>query len=121
MFCPKCGTEIDDTVTFCPSCGAQTSPTAAQTASDQQPVAQATTVNVTVQAPAGARPVNKMAYGLLAIFLGGFGIHHFYAGKTGAGILSLLFCWTFIPAIVAFIQGIVALCKTADAAGNIYV
>ena len=41
---------------------------------------------------------------LLAFFLGSIGIHHFYLGNSGYGILSLIFCWTFIPAIFAFIN-----------------
>ena len=41
---------------------------------------------------------------LLAFFLGSFGAHRFYLGETGWGILYLLFCWTFIPHIVAFIE-----------------
>ncbi len=41
---------------------------------------------------------------LLALFLGGFGAHKFYLGKTGAGILYLLFCWTLIPSFVALIE-----------------
>ncbi len=41
---------------------------------------------------------------LLAIFLGGFGAHHFYMGKTGLGVLYLLFCWTLIPSIIALIE-----------------
>jgi len=41
---------------------------------------------------------------LLTLFLGGIGAHHFYLGKVGLGVLYLLFCWTFIPAIVAFIE-----------------
>lgn len=47
------------------------------------------------------------------------GIHDFYAGKIGLGVLSIVFYRTFIPAIAAFIQAIVALCKTSDAYGRI--
>lgn len=63
--------------------------------------------------------VNKVTYALLAFFLGGLGVHKFYEGKTGLGILYLIFCWTFVPMIIALIEGIVALTKTADAYGNI--
>jgi TM2 domain-containing membrane protein YozV len=41
---------------------------------------------------------------LLALFLGGFGAHHFYLGNTGLGIAYILFCWTFIPAIAALVE-----------------
>ena len=52
---------------------------------------------------------SKVVAAILAIFLGGLGIHKFYLGKIGAGILYLLFCWTGIPAIIAFIEGLVYL------------
>lgn len=45
----------------------------------------------------------------------------FYAGKPISGVLYLLFCWTFIPAIISFIQGIVALTKHADENGDIII
>jgi TM2 domain-containing membrane protein YozV len=41
---------------------------------------------------------------LLCWFLGGIGVHKFYLGQSGAGILYLLFCWTLIPAIIAFFE-----------------
>ncbi len=56
---------------------------------------------------------NKVVAGLLAIFLGGFGIHKFYLGKIGQGILYLIFCWTFIPAVIGFFEGIIYL-ATSD-------
>lgn len=43
---------------------------------------------------------------VLALFLGGFGIHRFYLGRNGTGVLMLLFFWTFIPAIIGFIDAI---------------
>lgn len=75
------------------------------------------TVNVTP----GKKKVSKIAYALFAFFLGGFGAHKFYAGKIVWGIVYLLFCWTLIPGIVALIEFIIALTKTADANGNIEV
>ena len=68
----------------------------------------------------GNHKVNKLAYVLCALLLGGFGVHKFYAGRIGLGILYLVFFWTFIPAIVALIEGIVAATKPSDADGNIY-
>jgi TM2 domain-containing membrane protein YozV len=41
---------------------------------------------------------------LLAVFLGNFGLHHFYLRRNGLGILYLLFSWTGLPAIVAFVE-----------------
>src|ERR1700744_2130159 len=41
---------------------------------------------------------------LLALFLGSFGIHHFYLRRTGLGILYCFFCWTGIPSILGFVE-----------------
>lgn len=86
-------------------------------------------ININVQQNVGTpttyapnkKAVNKVAYCLLAFFLGGIGIHKFYAGKTAAGILYILFCWTLIPAFIALIEFIIGLCKTSDANGMIWV
>lgn len=53
---------------------------------------------------------SKTTAAILAFFLGGFGIHRFYLGQTGKGVLFLLFCWTGIPAIIALIDFIRYLC-----------
>ena len=62
------------------------------------------------------KAVNKIVY-----CVGGIGVHKFYAGKIAEGILYLIFFWTTIPALVAFVEFIIALCKKADANGNILV
>ncbi len=49
---------------------------------------------------------NKTTAAILAFFLGGLGGHKFYLGRAGQGILYLFFCWTFIPAVLAFIDAI---------------
>jgi cytochrome c553 len=41
---------------------------------------------------------------LLALFLGGFGVHHFYLRRTGLGILYLCFSWTPFPWVLGFIE-----------------
>lgn len=41
---------------------------------------------------------------LLALFLGTFGIHHFYLRRTGLGILYCCFCWTGITTVLGFIE-----------------
>jgi len=41
---------------------------------------------------------------LLAIFLGCFGIHHFYVGRNGLGIFYICIFWTGIPALLGLIE-----------------
>lgn len=88
-FCFACGNAIDHRAELCPKCGVR-------------------------QKPAGTANKSRIAAALLALFLGGLGIHKFYLGRPVWGILYILFCWTFIPSIIAFIEAIVYLC-TSDA------
>ncbi|MBR1443557.1 MAG: FTR1 family protein [Firmicutes bacterium] len=53
---------------------------------------------------------NKTEVGILAILFGGLGIHKFYIGKYGKGMLYAMFCWTFIPAVLGIAEGIHYLC-----------
>lgn len=89
-FCRECGESIRANAEICPKCGVR-----------QLPVPGVFTVT-----PSGR---SRIAAALFAIFFGGLGIHKFYLGRIGQGILYLLFCWTFIPALVGFIEGIIYL------------
>jgi TM2 domain-containing membrane protein YozV len=66
------------------------------------------------QEPARTPEHNKPTAVLLAIFLGGLGAHKFYLGHAAAGILYLIFCWTFIPALLGFIEGLRYLSYSRD-------
>lgn len=63
---------------------------------------------------------NKTVAAVLAIFVGGLGIHKFYLGQTFQGVIYLLFCWTCIPAIVALIEGILFLMSSESAFNQKY-
>ncbi len=80
----------------------------------------ATTSATAVRTPhssQGTSPKSKLTAGLLGIFLGGYGVHRFYLGYTGMGLLMLFTCggcgiWALIDAIM------VLLGKVPDAQGR---
>ena len=85
-FCFACGQVIDARAEICPKCGVR-----------QPGIANS------IDAQLGH---SRIVASLLAIFLGAFGIHKFYLGKIGQGVVYLVFFWTFIPALIGFIEGI---------------
>jgi TM2 domain-containing membrane protein YozV len=82
MFCPKCGKETAENQAFCGSCGA--------------PLSEAAQQGTAVPA-AGISPKSRLATTLLAFFLGMFGAHRFYIGRTGTAILMLALTIVGIP------------------------
>lgn len=61
--------------------------------------------------PEVARPLEKSrtTAGIFALLLGGLGAHKFYLGKTGMGLVYLILFWTFIPALLGLVEGVVYL------------
>ncbi len=52
---------------------------------------------------------------IILCIMGGFmGLQEFYRGKIGLGVFAVLFFWTGIPAIVAFIEAVVWLFRGED-------
>ena len=92
MYCQNCGAEINENAVVCVKCGC---------AVKQKP------------------DENKewLIVLLLCFFLGGFGVHRFYVGKTGTGVAMLLTCggcgiWALIDFIMILVGGF------TDAEGN---
>ena len=93
MFCQNCGKEIDDKAVVCIHCGAAVGQ--AQGQNQQQPqininMSQAS-VNQNANVAAGIPyvPKKKWTAFILCLLIGYFGIHRFYVGKNGSGILYL--------------------------------
>lgn len=102
-FCFACGDSIDARAEICPKCGVR------------QPWQAGMPSTGGVSGDATTRTgKTKIAASLLAIFLGSFGIHKFYLGQTGKGVLYLIFFWTAIPGIVGFIEGIIWLTQSNE-------
>ena len=117
--CPQCGAPIDPGATECKFCGEKLAvQQAAQQVQQPQPqvvIQQAAPQQVYVSGINPSWPVkSKVAAGILAILLGGIGVHKFYLGNVGMGILYLCFCWTGIPAVIGFIEGIIYLCSNDE-------
>ncbi|WP_048127579.1 TM2 domain-containing protein [Methanosarcina lacustris] len=86
-FCRECGAEIKENAEICPKCGVRQKMISSK---------------------------NKTVAGLLALFLGGIGIHKFYMNKPLWGLIYILFCWTFIPSIAALIEGLMYLFESEE-------
>ena len=95
---------------------------------------QAKAVYLALGSPTGAGSKDKTTAGLLAIFLGGLGMHKFYLGYTGPGLVFLLtntigfaiswiLLWTphFILYLIAIIEGIIYLTKSDEEFQQTYV
>lgn len=57
----------------------------------------------------GGRGKNKMVAGLLAIFIGALGIHHFYLGSVMAGVICILANMLCLGGLIGLIEGIMLL------------
>nr|WP_298142608.1 NINE protein [uncultured Pseudomonas sp.] len=82
VFCRQCGSKIAADANQCPSC----------------------------LASQNLNPKSKITAGVLALFLGGLGIHRFYLGQWW-GVFYLLFWGSGIPSIVSLVESIVFFCS----------
>jgi len=90
VYCVECGELVYKQAEVCPSCGSR------------QPDHD------------GQKDTDQVAAGILAILLGGVGVHKFYQGNTRNGVLYLCFFWTGIPAVLGLVEGILILIADED-------
>ena len=89
IYCSNCGEKVPATECFCPICGVSLKGAAYCSGSKR-----------------GGD--DKIITALLAILVGGLGIHYFYLGKTKAGLLTILItiCSSGLWKLIMICQGI---------------
>lgn len=106
MKCSKCGKENGAKTKFCTGCGSAIAV-----------IAPSSVQNGSVSSK------NKTTAGLLAIFLGGFGIHKFYLGYPVPGVIqivaTIISCGFLAP--IGMIEGILYLTKSDEEFTHLYV
>lgn len=124
--CPECGKQYSTQEKVnrvkCPYCGAETNVSYGQEESNFQEQfrqfgnqASAAMDDVFSNGPSGK---SRGVAGLLALFLGGLGLHYFYMNKTNAGVvfllITLLSCGVFgiVTQIIAIIQAVLFFTST---------
>jgi len=132
MTCEYCDNEVPVGALHCPSCGAAMK--VHSSAQMQQPAQVGVVPQAAVQVQVPSQPTitqaqsaverkSRVAYVLLGIFLGGLGIHNFYAGRPnralGQLLTTVLVGWLVIPLIAVAIWVLCDVCAiTTDGNGN---
>jgi len=118
--CSQCGAPVDAKASICKYCGADI--VVQPQFSTQQQAPHYTPPKAPIYTQQQVYPPNnvdiyeksKTVAGVLAIFLGAMGIHKFYLGHIGMGIVYMMFCWTCIPSIIGIVEGIIYLTSTDE-------
>ncbi len=105
-FCPNCGAHVNENQVVCVKCGGAL-----------------TTVNKPASSKKTKSKKDRVTAGVLAILLGGLGIHQFYLGNTVSGILHILVVigTCGMGGIIPLIEGIIYLSKSDEDFDETYV
>lgn len=138
MQCPNCGNENEGVVKFCRHCGKPMRAEAPQPPQPQAPapMSQGAPAVLPQMQPLGGQgqgmcgmpnggvgvapacPKQKLVALLLCLFLGAWGVHRIYVGRTGSGILMLVvtllgFFLAGVPSVLMGLWALVDLIRIA--------
>lgn len=102
-YCCECAAVIRHKAVICPQCGC---PQPAYYPAPYDPTAPA-------PYPRGANCSRGVA-AVLALFFGGFGAHKFYMGRPAMGLIYLILCFTGLPFLAGFMEGLSYLIQSDD-------
>ncbi len=97
-YCIHCGEQIDKECVVCPKCGKQVEQLNDANKNiiiNNNASASASAASTVITPLHNRKPKDKWIAFLLCLFLGYFGVHKFYEGKVGMGILYLCTCGLF--------------------------
>lgn len=113
-YCSNCHSYHNDSENFCPTCGCQLTPV--MQTPPPPPGSARYDYGDNAFSASGPEGKSRGVAALLAILLGGLGVHYFYLGKVGAGLLTILL--TIVTCslwdIIILIQGILMFCMTNE-------
>lgn len=103
-YCPNCGNQCSASQAVCLKCGSSLGARGVGSS-------EAVIIDGNDEYNGGSVVGNysKQTAGILGLLLGGLGAHKFYHGSFGLGILYIVFIFTFVPAILGFVEGIMYL------------
>ena len=95
-YCPNCGVQVNENQVICVKCGV-----GLNTQPQYKP-------GLTSQFGISGGAKDRSIAGLLALLLGGFGVHQFYLGNTLSGILHIVVTWATcgLGGIISLVEGI---------------
>ena len=94
-YCANCGIVLYENAEFCLDCGVAADFGTKKEEMNSNPVINIdntnanSDVNQNINGVGSGKPINKWVSFLLCLFLGAFGAHKFYEGKTGMGIIYI--------------------------------
>ena len=116
MFCTNCSSEVSEKAIACPKCGVPPKVekkfcyNCGETTNPNQAMCVKCGVSLSSTTSNGeSKGKQKVVAGILALLVGGIGVHKFYHGSWGWGIVYILLFWTYIPMIASVVEGIVYL------------